>query len=173
MSCLARSSLALIGAGALAYAACDEPGVHLFFAQRYDAARDCVEASVVIDVVNGNDPGLCEAVRCFVSPAGEVYVTTVMCDAPPEYVEDSAPAPGSVCALALAAREAERACPEGEGGGGGGGGGAGGGGAGGGGAGGAGGAGGGGAAGGGAGGGGAGGGGAGGGGAAGGGAGGA
>lgn len=134
MTRLARLSLSFLAACALAHAACDEPGVHLFFAQRYDPTRDCVEPSVVIDVVNGNDPGLCEAERCFVSPAGEVYVTTVMCDAPPEYVEDSAPAAGSACALALAARLAERVCPEGTGGGGAGGGGAGGGGAGGGGA---------------------------------------
>jgi hypothetical protein len=86
---------------------CNEQGVHLFIAARWVPEAMCLTQQRVVDVVDGNDPGFCPEVRCFTSPAAETYVSTQMCDAPADYVEVTDPEPGSPCALALAALEAD------------------------------------------------------------------
>ena len=101
-------------AAAIALSACSGGVVHLFGAYRYDPVQDCLEPSAAVDVIDGEDPGRCLDTRCWTSPAREVYVTTTACDAPPDYREGTRDAPGSRCALALAAkaRDGGAPCPE-------------------------------------------------------------
>jgi hypothetical protein len=105
--------VAFLGAVGASGLGCGEANMHLFGAYRYDPAEDCLESAAAVDVVAGPDPGVCESVRCWTSPAGEVYVTTTACDAPEGYVEGTDDAEGSTCALALAAHALgeEARCP--------------------------------------------------------------
>lgn len=106
-----RAAVAFALAGAVA-TGCEARLVHVFGAHRYDAKRDCLEAAAGVDVVEGEDPGECDAIRCWISPEGEAFVTTKACDAPPDYVERTTDAAGTACEPALAAwaRENHGAC---------------------------------------------------------------
>ena len=104
-----RAAGALLAALGLA-PSCNEHGVHLFVAFRYQPDQDCVEAAAAVDVIDGDDPGICEETRCWLSPANETYVSTAACDAPLDYTEVTSPLPGSSCAKALAAQAEERLC---------------------------------------------------------------
>lgn len=88
----------------LALGACTDE-VHVFGAHRYDTEGDCLEGAAAVEVLEGADPGPCEQVRCWVSPEGEIYVTSTACDGPPGYEERSQPSEGEPCDLALAAYE--------------------------------------------------------------------
>jgi hypothetical protein len=90
---------------ALGLAACSQQRSHPFGAQRYDEDKDCLGDGSVIDVIEGEDPGTCDRLRCWISPADEVYVTTTACDAPPDYEDHTGDPEGSLCAKALAAHE--------------------------------------------------------------------
>lgn len=94
----------------LALAACEDRELHVFGAQRFDPARGCLEAATTVDVIDGPDPGPCDAPRCWRSPGGEIFVTTTACDAPPDYADRTGDPPGSLCAAALEALAAGAAC---------------------------------------------------------------
>jgi hypothetical protein len=97
----------------VAAASCSDDSVHVFGANRYDPTRDCLEPGAAIDVIDGPDPGACDALRCWISPADEVYVTTTACDAPPGYVEHSTDRAKTLCGKAILAylRDDHGACP--------------------------------------------------------------
>ena len=102
----------LVVASALLVGACSPQRSHLFGAQRYDAEHDCLEKGAAVDVIEGADPGTCDALRCWVSPSDEVYVTTTACDAPPGYADHTGDAADSPCAKALAAHlRPDGGCP--------------------------------------------------------------
>lgn len=105
-----RRHWALAGGGPLACGlalssgvSCGEADAHTFGAYRYNPFEDCMEGAAAVDVIEGPDPGICEEVRCWKSPGGEVYVTSTSCDAPVGYEEGTFDPAGSVCARALAA----------------------------------------------------------------------
>jgi hypothetical protein len=81
---------------------CTTTHVHIFVAYHYDETADCLESPAGADVIDGPDPGTCAAVRCWVSPGDDVYVTDDACDAPLGYVEQTSDMSG-VCVKALAA----------------------------------------------------------------------
>ena len=91
-------------------AACSDDTVHVFGAHRWNADSDCLEGAAAVDVIDGPDDGPCDAVRCWVSPGGDVYVTTTACGAPPGYVDHSADPEGSPCEAALAAYQTKTFC---------------------------------------------------------------
>jgi hypothetical protein len=113
---LGTGALAALGSAAcalaaLAFAACEANPVHIFAARRYDAANDCLEDNAGADVIAGPDPGPCDQTRCWVSPAGDVYVADLVCDAPPEYTEGTTDTTGPcVKALAAYARKGHARC---------------------------------------------------------------
>jgi hypothetical protein len=108
----ARGLAALLAACAallLTLGACESPPVHILQAQAYEAARDCVDPTIDIDVVDGPDPGGgCDPV-CIVTPAGQngaptgIYVTTE-CGPYPPLDDTSGSEPACVAALAALAR---------------------------------------------------------------------
>lgn len=100
--------LALPALGLLACEAARQP--YAWSAQRYDPDRACLEASGVVDVLSGPDPGPCDAARCWTSPSGEIYVTTTACEAPPDFTEGTEDPEGSPCAAALAALASGASC---------------------------------------------------------------
>ena len=109
MSRRSRAALALsVGLGVVG---CTALLVHNFGAQRYDEDRDCLEGAAVVDVLEGEDGGMCDATRCWVSPGGEVYVTTTACDAPLDYREGTADPADSGCGRALAAYASDGRSP--------------------------------------------------------------
>jgi hypothetical protein len=100
-------------AAALGAAGCSPQRSHIFGAHRYDPVGDCLEDATAVDVIEGPPPGECEPVRCWISPADEIYVTTA-CEAPPGYEDHTHDPETSSCGRALAAHaegEAGR-CPE-------------------------------------------------------------
>jgi hypothetical protein len=109
----ARSTLLAAALAALVASACSPGRSHAFGAHRYDPENDCLEASAVVDVVEGEDPGKCDRLRCWETPGGEAYVTTTACDAPPDFRDATADGPETPCGKALAAwgREDHGACP--------------------------------------------------------------
>lgn len=106
----ARRTLALLAL--LIAGGCEDRLAHPFGAYRYQPDRDCFESAATVDVIDGPDPGRCDALRCWVSPAAEVYVTTSACDGPSNYVEHTGDPDGSACARALEAfaREGHGIC---------------------------------------------------------------
>lgn len=82
---------------------CEDRLAHPFGAYRYQPERDCFEGAATVDVIDGPDPGRCAALRCWISPAGETYVTTTACDGPSNYEEHTRDPAGSPCARALTA----------------------------------------------------------------------
>jgi hypothetical protein len=84
---------------------CSQNGdVHLFFAAPYVPSSDCLDDVVVVDVLNGSDPGRCPQVLCWLNPYNqEAYVSLMMCDGPMDWTRVDHPASGSVCEAALAA----------------------------------------------------------------------
>lgn len=94
--------LLFVGAG------CENNPVHTFAAAQYDPVRGCLLAEDTIDVVEGADPGLCVETRCWETPAGNVYVSTTACDAPPDFVDHTSDPDGSPCAKAIAALKEAR-----------------------------------------------------------------
>jgi hypothetical protein len=100
----------------LALGACEDRLAHPFGAYRYRPDQDCIEGAAAVDVIDGPDRGPCDAVRCWVSPAKEVYVTTTACDGPLNYAEHTKDAAGSPCARALEAfaREGHSLCKSSE-----------------------------------------------------------
>lgn len=99
------------GAGASAAAGCENNPAHIFIAVQYDPVRDCLLAEETIDAVDGADRGPCAATRCWETPAGNVYVSTTACDAPPDFVDHTSDPEGSPCAKAIAALQKERCAP--------------------------------------------------------------
>lgn len=108
-----RVSAALFGGGLVAcimHAACGDPS-HLFLGRYYLEGRDCLGTDSVIDVVEGEDPGVCPVV-CLIDPANPnadraVYVST-MCAPYPYAVVASTTDPS--CIRALAAFERDDTC---------------------------------------------------------------
>jgi hypothetical protein len=78
-----------------------EADVHPFYASRYDAASGCLQAGTVYDILDGPEPGRCTVPTCWVNQRGEIYVSSTMCDGPPDWQRTTAPEPGSDCARAL------------------------------------------------------------------------
>src|SRR5262245_27854530 len=95
----------------LSASACDDGRTHIFGAYRYEPTRDCLEGSAAVDVIDGPDPGACASVRCWTSPAGEIYVTSTACDAPPDYREHTQDPAQTPCERALAAFRCHVTCP--------------------------------------------------------------
>ena len=89
--------------------ACNGPGTHVLTGQLYEAARDCVDPTTSIDVVDGENPGSGCAPTCVVTPAGQngsgagVYVTT-MCAPYPPLDDTSGTVAGCAGAFAALAR---------------------------------------------------------------------
>lgn len=108
-----RLGAALFGGGLIAcimHAACGDPS-HLFVGRYYLEGRDCLGTDSVIDVVEGDDPGVCPVV-CLIDPANPnaqraVYVST-MCAPYPYAVVASTTDPS--CIRALAAFERNDTC---------------------------------------------------------------
>ena len=93
-------------------ASCSASGVHVFGAYHYDAGRDCLEALAAVDVIDGPDPGVCSATRCWLDATGEVFVTTTACDAPRDFVDHTTdPMSSCVAALVALARTNHGLCP--------------------------------------------------------------
>src|SRR5262245_55243042 len=71
---------AIVGVAMIAASACTTRVAHTFGAYRFekgvDPAHDCLQGSAAVDVIDGPDPGVCSAVRCWVSPGKEVYITS-------------------------------------------------------------------------------------------------
>jgi hypothetical protein len=101
--------LALLALFPLA-AACDDRPVHAFIAARYDPDQKCLEAPAAVDVVSGTDPGSCSVTRCWVTPSGEVFVSTTACDAPPDFTDRTGDPDGSPCGDALDALAGDADC---------------------------------------------------------------
>jgi len=90
---------------------CTTTHVHIFVAYRYDAAADCLESRAGVDVIDGPDPGMCAAVRCWLSLGGDVYVTDTACDGPIDYKDQTSDMSGAcVKALAAYARDGHGRC---------------------------------------------------------------
>jgi hypothetical protein len=91
-------------------AGCVEPRSHIFGGRLYERARDCVETTTTIDVVDGPDPTAPCDRSCLVVPgeAGPaVYVSTVCAPYPPQ-VDTSGTDP--TCLRALAAYDRNDTC---------------------------------------------------------------
>lgn len=81
-----RSSIGLLALLAPAVA-CDDLAVETFVASRWDASRECLEASGIVDVYEDDAPATCDAeVRCWLSPEGDLFATTE-CEAGPGWEE--------------------------------------------------------------------------------------
>ena len=105
---LAVGALALCAIGAAV--ACDDANIHVFSAQLYEQASDCLDDYAAIEVVPGdNGSATCSPV-CLVG-AGAYYVST-MCPPYPDSLSPPDPdaAPDPVCVAALAANAAQRSC---------------------------------------------------------------
>ena len=104
-------ALALATLTSLALLACEEAlQPYPFAARRFDPDQQCIGPSEVVDILNGPDPGSCDAARCWRSPSGEIYVTTLACEAPPDFIEGTEDPAGSPCAEALTALSAAAFC---------------------------------------------------------------
>jgi len=103
------SRAAALGLVVAVLAGCPATHVHIFGAFRYDAMSCCLEDAAGVDVIDGPDPGNCAEVRCWISPASEVYVTDKACDAPPDYSEHTSDTSGP-CVDALAAFQGKKRC---------------------------------------------------------------
>jgi hypothetical protein len=111
---LAKLGLLVVAHALLAGAvveACDDGRAHVFGAYRFEPDRGCLETSAAVDVISGPDPGSCQAVRCWISPSGEVYVTSTACDAPLDYREHTKDPAPSLCSQALSAFQCHTMCP--------------------------------------------------------------
>jgi hypothetical protein len=100
---LAVALLLVVVAGA----SCDNEGdSHVYVAQRYETARDCLDPSTSLDVITTAQAGLACAPTCLVQPSppapngGNVYVST-MCGPYPANLDTSGT--DARCPLALAA----------------------------------------------------------------------
>jgi hypothetical protein len=96
---------------ALALAGCEDRELHVFAAHRFNPEAGCLEGARAVDVIDGPDPGPCDAARCWQSPGEEIYVTTTACDAPPDYRDGTNDGEGSLCAAALLALVNGARCP--------------------------------------------------------------
>ena|SRR5688500_13245588 len=77
--------------------------VHAFSARFWNASEGCLESEAVVDVIEGSDPGQCPRIQCWVSAAGDAYVTTDACEAPLDFRDGTHDAAPSLCADALEA----------------------------------------------------------------------
>ena len=94
----------------LSLGACEDRPVHAFVAARFDPEAACLEEPGAVDVVAGADPGPCAVARCWVTPSGEVFVSTTACDAPPDVIDRTGDPAGSPCAEALDALSSGADC---------------------------------------------------------------
>jgi hypothetical protein len=105
----------------LAVSACEDPGVHVFSAQVYDTAGQCVDpSSTALDVINGKATGDNCAPACLVQST-QVYVSTQCGPYPQGYTVEAADAATDAadpCTAALAAFTAGTTCGAGDDGGG-------------------------------------------------------
>jgi hypothetical protein len=77
--------LALLGPAS----GCDDLAIETFVASRWDAGRECLEPSGVVDVYEDEAPAGCDArVRCWLSPDGDLFATTE-CEAGPGWEQTS------------------------------------------------------------------------------------
>jgi hypothetical protein len=85
---------------------CTDYQTHVLPGQLYEAARDCIDPTTSIDIVDGPDPGTCSPPTCIVTPAGQnggatgIYVTTECGPYPPL---DDTSGSEALCTAALAA----------------------------------------------------------------------
>jgi hypothetical protein len=101
----------LTAATALVAFGCTDYPKHIIPGQLYETARDCVDPTASIDIVDGPDPGSYCPPTCLVTPAGAnggppgVYVTTECgLDSPPPLYDTSGTEPACMGALAAFAR---------------------------------------------------------------------
>ena len=94
-------------------AACSESGSHVFAGRLYEAARDCVDPTRSIDVVDGKPPGAPCPRACLVGPgdrdsgASPVFVSTTCAPFPRGFDVSGT---GAACALALDAYDRNDTC---------------------------------------------------------------
>jgi len=85
-------------------AGCDSgPTAHVFYASKYDPDTDCLGAMVYADVLSGPSPGDCEQIVCWLDTKGSAYISSTMCDGPPDWTRVDKPAAGSLCEAAIEA----------------------------------------------------------------------
>lgn len=103
---------ALAFVGFAAALACGSGRSHVYAGRLYREARDCVDTTTSIDVVDGPEPGVC-APTCLLGPAATasaprpVYVSTMCAPYPPLFDSSQTAA---VCAAALAAASRGDTC---------------------------------------------------------------
>jgi hypothetical protein len=104
-------SLVVGGTGWLV-AACDQPNVHLFSGQPFEAQGQCLEAPTALDVIGGAGATLTCPPACLIQSA-QVYVSTQCPPYPPEFAVETASNLADAsdpCAAALSAYEAGVMC---------------------------------------------------------------
>ena len=95
---VAAALLALpLASAVLVGGACSASLVHTWGAFPYDAEHDCFGDALILDVLDGPDPGSCPVVHCWVNPTGEIFVTDKACDAPIDLTESTS----GTCSAAL------------------------------------------------------------------------
>jgi hypothetical protein len=95
MSCARAGALCL-----LLFCCCHNTKVHIFGAYHFDREADCLDGPAAVDVLEGPEPAPCPGLRCWLSPAGEVYLTDTACEAPLGFEDHTDDASGD-CLRAL------------------------------------------------------------------------
>jgi hypothetical protein len=114
-------SIAAGAAAGLLLAACENPNVHVFSGQQFEAQGQCLEAPTALDVIGGAGATLTCAPACLTQSA-QVYVSTQCPPYPPQFAVETANSVGDAsdpCAAALNAYQAGVMCGDDGGGGGG------------------------------------------------------
>jgi hypothetical protein len=93
--------------------ACNDTVSHIYAGRQYDPAHNCIEPTVTIDVVKGNDPGAACPAVCLVAPPAQsgdrtIYVSKECPPYPPLFDTD-----GPKCADALTTYAAATPCDAG------------------------------------------------------------
>jgi hypothetical protein len=98
--------------GGLLLAACDEPNVHIFSGQQFEAQGECLEPSTALDVIGGAGATLTCSPVCL-TQSGQVYVSTQCPPYPPQFAVETQNSLGDAsdpCAAALSAYTAGTMC---------------------------------------------------------------
>jgi hypothetical protein len=107
-----RVGMAAGVAGGLLLAACENPNVHIFSGQPFEAQGQCLEAPTALDVIGGAGATLTCAPACLTQSA-QVYVSTQCPPYPPQFAVETANSVGDAsdpCAAALSAYAAGVMC---------------------------------------------------------------